>query len=90
MRKQEKKGQERRGRRRLGIRDIRTALLPADSRRATYLKVNNNILSEDMIQGIDNLGNWEAIAVRVKAGIGYHGVSSSIPPSDLPTSSGQG
>ncbi len=30
---------------------------------------------------------WEAIAVRAKAGIGYHGVTSSIPPSDRPTSS---
>ncbi len=29
--------------------------------------------------------DWGAIAVRAKAGIGYHGVVSSIPPSDLPT-----
>ncbi len=30
-------------------------------------------------------GRWEAIVVHAKAGIGYHGVASSIPPSDLPT-----
>ncbi len=29
--------------------------------------------------------SWEAIAMRAKAGIGYHGVASLIPPSDLPT-----
>ncbi len=28
---------------------------------------------------------WEVIAVRAKAGIGYHGVARSITPSDLPT-----
>jgi hypothetical protein len=28
---------------------------------------------------------WEGIVVRAKAGIGYRGVASSIPPSDLPT-----
>ncbi len=28
---------------------------------------------------------WKVIAVRAKAGIGYHGVVSSIPSSDLPT-----
>ncbi len=29
--------------------------------------------------------NWEAIAVCAKAGIGYRGVASLIPPSVLPT-----
>ncbi len=28
---------------------------------------------------------WEAIVIRAKAGIGYHGVASLIPPFDLPT-----
>ncbi len=28
---------------------------------------------------------WEAIVVRAKADIGYQGVTSLIPPSDLPT-----
>ncbi len=28
---------------------------------------------------------WEVIVVHAKVGIGYHGVASSIPPSDLPT-----
>jgi hypothetical protein len=33
---------------------------------------------------------WEAIVVRTKAGIGYHGVIRLIPPSDLSTFSAVG
>ncbi len=40
---------------------------------------------DDLIPLIRLRDQWEGTIMRAKAGIGYYGVASSIPPSDLPT-----
>jgi hypothetical protein len=77
------------------------ALSLSEGRRGTFIRSPREFLSLSVACCSQNAGqwalrprnnwriaahnNWEEIVMRAKAAIGYHGVISAIPPSDLPT-----